>query len=599
MAATGVPASAQYGRYNDKRYRDRYAYSDSYGDVVEVRLREAGTLEEKMPKDRMDRVRLLHIEGPINHNDLKFLKKLCGRSSCVDGRGRRTDNYIDLELEHARIMSGGGTGLFSSRGERDVLGDALNYSSHLRSLVLPEHLKRIDIGALRGCYELEEVLMPPGVRDIGDNAFSGDSRLNYVMIGDGVQRIGNEAFSGCSKLADIRLPHSLVEIGDKAFEGTALRRISLPSSLEELGAGVFEKVPLTSLILPSSAKVKNNHLGFMPNLEEVSVEAGSRHYSTEDGVLYDATGEMLILFPAARRGSFVIPDGVSVIADNAFYGSNITGVQCPASVTRIGTYAFASCKDLSSVTLTGSLKSIGKGTFRSSAVTRLELPISVESVAESAFEDCARLQRIDMPGVTQLAKNAFRGCKALASFTINDNLTMVPEQAFENCSSLRELNLPPRATTIGERAFKGCTQLSTVGFDDCLTTIGKEAFRECTSLTSIAIPASCSAIDKEAFRGCKSLSQIDLSEGLLTMGDNALRETAIIKLALPATITHVGKKVTEKCSTMLRIECHATTPPQLDKVSNEKIELYVPASALEAYKKAKNWKNFKRILHLN
>ena len=597
IAATVIPASAQYGRNNDKRYRDRYAYSDSYGDVVDIRLREAGTLEEEMPEDMRDRVRLLHIEGPLDNNDLKFLKKLCGRGSCVDGSGRRIDNYIDLELERARLTGGGG--LFSSRGERDVLGDELNYSSHLRSIVLPEYLKRIDRGALRGCSELEEVLMPPSVREIGDDAFYGDYRLNYVMIGEGVQRIGDNAFSGCSKLTDVRLPNSLVEIGDKAFEGTALRRVSLPRNLERMGAKAFDKVPITSLTLPSLTKVKNNDMGFLPKLEEASVEAGSRHYSTEDGVLYDASGELLILFPAARGGSFVVPDGVTTIDEIAFKGSGITSVQLPNSVTTILSSAFASCTRLTSVDLPETLTTLGKGAFRSTAITNLELPDGVKALGESTFEGCTRLRNIDMPSVTSLSKNVFSGCTSLTSFTISDDLSMVPEQAFENCSSLTELILPSRVTTIGERAFKGCSQLSSVGFNDFLATIGKEAFRECTSLRSIAIPGSCSTIDKEAFRGCKTLSQIELNDGLLTIGDNALRETAIIKLALPASVTHLGKKVAEKCTSLIRIECHATTPPQLEKVSNDKIELYVPADALETYKKAKNWKNFKRILPLN
>lgn len=39
-----LPVEAQGGR----AVRDRYSRTDTYGDVVEIRLREPGTLEEKM-----------------------------------------------------------------------------------------------------------------------------------------------------------------------------------------------------------------------------------------------------------------------------------------------------------------------------------------------------------------------------------------------------------------------------------------------------------------------------------------------------------------------------------------------------------------------
>ena len=114
----------------------------------------------------------------------------------------------------------------------------------------------------------------------------------------------------------------------------------------------------------------------------------------------------------------------------------------------------------------------------------------------------------------------------------------------------------------------------------------------------MTLPDACAKVEKEAFRECVSLSEIDLGQGLLFLGDNALRETAITKLVIPESVTEVGKKVAEKCKNLTRIECHAVLPPKLDGVSNNKVELYVPASSVSAYKSAKNWKNFKNILPL-
>ena len=591
---TVMPASAQYGRSGDKRYRDRYSRANTYGDVVELRLTSAGTLEEKMPAGMMERVRLLRIDGPMDSKDFEFIKRLCKRSRCVDNRDKKIDNYIDLELGSVRIMSAGAKGLLGSRGERDVLGDALSYSSHLRSIVLPERTKRIDHDALRGCSELEEVIMPPGVRSLGDNAFDGCYKLEYITLNEGLESIGEECFEGCSNLCSISLPRTLVEIGKKAFKGTGLKRVALPAGLEVLGAAAFDGTSIAALHIPATTRIVDNDLGTMKKLEEITVENGSRYYTYEDGVLYDNTGAVLLRCPAARTGDFLVPDGVEEIAWSAFSGTQLSSVAIPDGVTQIAASSFYNCPQLRSV----------------------NIPASVRTIGEQAFYGCSRLQCIDLAYVTTLGKKAFQDCKALES-VVADNLGIVPQSAFESCSALTSVKLSSDINTIGEHAFKNCKALSQVALPAKLTTICKEAFENCAltslelpgrlvtigerafknnkGLVSVKMPDVCVTVDKEAFRDCTSLTDIDLGNGLRFLGDNALRETAITTLILPETITEVGKKVAEKCKLLTRIECHAVLPPKLDGVSNNKVEVYVPDTSVNAYKSAKNWKNFKTI----
>lgn len=593
VMVTVIPAQAQ--RSGSRAVRDRYSRSSTYGDVVEVRLSTAGTLEEKMTQEMRDRVRLLHVEGPIDYKDFKFIKRLCERSSCVDSRGKRVDNYIDLELERARIMNSDNGGLLGGHGERDVLGDALSYATHLRSILLPERLKRIGSGALRGCSHLEEVIMPRGVHTLGANAFSGCSRLEYIYLPEGLQSIEEECFEDCSDLKNISIPRSVVEIGDKAFRGTGVKRVSLPRDLMTLGAKAFENTPLVQLEIPAATRIINDDLGMMKKLEEITVERGNRYYTYEDGVLYDNTGGVLLRCPAARSGEFMVPDGVEEIAWNAFSYSQLSSVNISDGVTKIANGAFYESPQLRSVIL----------------------PASVLSVGESAFYGCSRLQRVDLSHVRKIGKKAFQDCKALEAVIAN-HLTEVPQSAFESCTSLASVELNAEINSIGEHAFKHCkaltwielpNELTTINkeaFEDCaltsldlptgVVTIGERAFKSCKGLTSVSLPDVCAKLNKEAFRECTSLAEINLGEGLLYLGDNALRETAISTLVLPESVTEVGKKVAEKCKSLTRIECRAILPPKLDGVSNNKVELYVPATSVNAYHSAKNWKNFKIIL---
>ena len=574
LAMTAPVAQAQRSQ-GKPAMRERYNRSNSYGDVVEVRLHEAGTLEEKMPKDMMDRVRLLHVEGPMDYNDFKFIKRLCNRSRCVDSRDKRVDNYIDLELERARIMSSDNGGLFGGHGNRDELGDCLSYASHLRSILLPERLKRINSDALRGCSDLEEVIMPQGLRSIGNSAFSGCSELEYVLLPDGLESIGNECFYNCSDLTGITIPRTVVEIGDKAFKGTGLKRVLLPAGLMTLGAKAFDDTPLTVLDLPAETQIANNDLGTMKKLEEITVEDGSRYYTCEDGLLYDNSGYVLLFCPMARRGTLNVPDDVTEIGRSAFAGSALSGIRLPASLSRLGEYAFSG-SSLVNVVLPEGVTTIPTGAFSDcSQLTSIALPDGLTLIGESAFENCSNLRAIDLPtGVTILLPRVFKHCKSLAEVTFPATLTGISKEAFEGCA-LRAIDLPQGLSTLGERAFKSCK-----------------------GLTGVVVPDACLMVSKEAFCECTALTEINLGNGVTSIGDHALRETAISTLVLPETVTQIGKKVAEKCKWLTRIDCHAVLPPKLDGVSNNKVELRVPATSVNAYRSAKNWKNFKTILPL-
>ena len=571
---TALPAQAQRSQ-GGHAMRERYNRSNSYGDVVDVRLHEPGTLEEKMPKDMMDRVRLLHVEGPMDYRDFKFIKRLCGRSRCVDSRDKRVDNYIDLELEHARIMSSGNGGLLGGHGNRDELGDGLSYANHLRSILLPERLKRINSDALRGCSHLEEVIMPKGVRSIGNCAFSGCSELEYISLPDGLESIGNECFYSCSNLTSITIPGSVAEIGDKAFKGTGLKRVKLPSGLMTLGAKAFDDTPLTALYLPAATQIVDDDLGSMKKLEEITVEDGNRYYTCEDGLLYDNTGRLLLLCPMARRGTLTIPADVTHIGRRAFAGSALSGIFLPASLTRLGEYAFTA-----------------------SRLINVVLPEGVTAIPTGAFSDCSQLTSIALPeGLAVIGESAFENCSSLRSIDLPEGVSVLLPRVFKHCKSLVHVTFPAALTGIGKEAFEGCG-LTAIDLPTGLTTLGERAFKNCKGLTSVVVPDACSMVGKEAFRECTSLSAIDLGNGVTTIGDNALRETAITTLVLPESVTQIGKKVTEKCKSLTRIDCHAVLPPKLDGVSNNKVELRVLATSVNAYRSTKNWKNFKTILPL-
>ena len=121
--------------------------------------------------------------------------------------------------------------------------------------------------------------------------------------------------------------------------------------------------------------------------------------------------------------SVVIPNSVTCIWDNAFYGcSSLTSVTIGNNVTSIGINAFIGCNSLTSVTIPNSVTSIGAGAF------------------------CL--------------------CSSLASVTIGNNVTSIGAGAFEGCSSLTSVTIPNSVTSIGSDVFVKCTRLTSVTMPD-------------------------------------------------------------------------------------------------------------------------------------
>lgn len=590
LLAGSIPCAAQYTRGISRHHS--YGSHRNYADLVEVTVREPGTLEDRMPKEMFQRVRMLRVEGPLDDKDLKFIAKLAKRSKVVDDRDKSIDNYLDVDLERATVMERDGR-----RINHDVLPRrAFEYGSRLRSIVLPERLKAVGRSAFANCSDLEEVVMPPRVYELGDYAFDGCANLRYFTVPTSLETIGSNCFDGC----------------------TSLSQFNLPSSVRFIGKEAFENCPIVDLRIPSYCDVEDANLGFLPKLRNIDVDRGNNQFSSYDGVLYDRDGVTLLMFPAGRTGSCRLPDKVEVIAPKAFYKSNVTAIELPETVVELGESAFESsshlrsiflpdginvlpknlfngCSDLSDVSM-GEISSMGDYAFKGcSSLKSFTIVGPLSSIPAGAFEDCKGLRQIELPeSVTSIGEKAFHECNTLVDISFGDGVTTIGKQAFDRCYALQSIDLP-NVRSIEEKVFYECKALRSVALGNNVRSIGKEAFRRCKELASITLPESVTTIDKEAFRECTNLAEINLNEGLLLIGDNALRETAIIHLVLPSSINKLGKKVAEKCKSLLRIECRAAMPPEIESVSNDKLSLYVPSASVEAYKNAKNWKKFKSV----
>ena len=316
---------------------------------------------------------------------------------------------------------------------------------------------------------------------------------------------------------------------------------------------------------------------------------------------------------------------LSVLPTEAFLEcTNIKSVILPNTLTAIGTQAFC-LSSLVSISIPASVETIeGGGFFRCTALQTVTFEkgsklktIKNGSIWSGVFESCTSLTTIEIPAsVETIGYDAFFGCSSLKTVTFEkgSKLKTVETNVFIYCTSLTSIEIPASVEEIERYAFSGCTSLQTVTFEkgSKLKTIGYFAFINCTSLTTIEIPASVETIRGGAFSDCTSLKTVTFEKGsqLLTVygyyAHGAFSDcTALTTVDMSACtqVTEIGYRAFYEDSKLQLFKIGTRTPPSCGDNAfwgiNSYSVLKVPAGCVDAYKKAKGWKEFTTISELD
>lgn len=211
------------------------------------------------------------------------------------------------------------------------------------------------------------------------------------------------------------------------------------------------------------------------------------------------------------------------------------------------------------------------------------------------FYNCSALTSLDVSAMdTRNVSNMndmFYGCEALTSLDVSGfdtrNVTDM-KWMFFGCESLTALDVSGFDTgkvTDMESLFSGCMSVKVLdvsGFDTKNVRYMNYMFNYCKSLTSV----DASGFDMQSVRSTKRM---------FACCDN------LASVSISSTAKNLNDYTFEDCFNLKEVTCYATDVPSVgkgifDEVPVSDATLYVPASALEAYKAADVWKDFGTIL---
>ena len=449
--------------------------------------------------------------------------------------------------------------------------------------------------------------------------------ISYEVTGENTVRVLRNAFI----TGDVVIPetvtangvtYTVTELADDVFNEchNGLTSVSLPQTLTSLGNNVFWEC--------DGLQYVKSYLPVYQN-------------------------EWLIAAPAVAT-EYELPMGYSNIWNNAFkFTDKLTTLTLSRSLTYIGYNAFVGCTALTNIyayarpvpqTEGNAFEGIDK-----SKITVHVYASALESYKESWGEEFQYVTMPDPQPVTLTIDVADRGTlrtlieEAVAAKgntaydvvgitvtgTINQDDLRTLSEMCTGVYSLATINLSGatiEGNYIDNDMFRDREKLTSIALPTSVKRIRSYAFDNCPNLVSVSgldglddaeawqdwyVFGWTPSIEGDVYGGTTFLSldkdatgEYEVPAGIKVIVGGAMHGRNITSVVIPASVTDLGNDVFRGCHQLKDFYVYATTPPVCHEGSMEydydksQATLHVPASALEAYQNADEWRDMGRIV---
>ena len=454
------------------------------------------------------------------------------------------------------------------------------------TVTIPDSVKEIGSGAFSKLTGLKKIVIPGTVKKISSSAFAFNSTLEEVILGYGIEEIGDHAFNGCTNLKTVQLPQSLTTIASLAFyQCSNLESINIPSTVQNIGTYVFSGcrslnsviieegvtkltayefdccTSLTSITIPSTVTdISATAFVGCTGLSKITL-INNKNYVMREGMLKTSDETQIIFITDAtlkKSSVFVIPENTTKFEADLYGYNNITQIQIPASLAKLGS-AIRFPKTVNSVIVNpgnttyvsengilytkddkklimcyskekdikipeGMLGISSYSFWQASNAENVTLPDSLVSIENGALQYGDNYKKIHIGKNTSDISPTFKvlnynGVVEIDSgneyYTIKDNILYSKDGKTLVCALYKvtgKLEIPQGVEKIKNAAFDVQKNVEEVIIQEGLKIIERDAFSQCDLLKRIEIPSSVTTIGVDCFERCSSLESIEINK---------------------------------------------------------------------------------------
>lgn len=483
-------------------------------------------------------------------------------------------------------------------GIETIDSDAFNFCTKLKKINFPETLKVIDHGAFNGCFSLETVILPKVMKEINNYAFYA-AGVKHLTLPERVSSVGikvfaktdiettdipesftlgSEMFTECQKLHSINLLGNHITIPERCFgdcinlteiditkaaliKDEAFRRcqnlsVSTIPADTLVAVSAFEESGATDVTIEDISKVCNRVFANCKSLKKLTINIADGPTSVSGALVKGCKNLQTVMFTGRTQNLTVIeaaafketknlntvslPDTIKTISKEAFYDSGIENIHLPKNLKQIGTMAFAK-NGLKDIVIPNKTKRLGEYVFLDcKELTEVVLPESVTKIPSGIFEGCCSLKTINAPNVDTVCEQAFYDCKNLEVFDFS-KLQTLGHMAFAY-TGIRKAVFSDRLVNLGTAIFSNCNNLQTVDMKACkIREVPCQCFCFCNKLKDIQLPQDITAFNSSCFLRAK-INKLVINAGTY-VDNNAFGKSFINELVFADDTNHLTKTV--------------------------------------------------------
>lgn len=339
--------------------------------AMKITLSSAGTLNQYITSEAINKITSLTISGEINGDDVRLFRSM--------------SNLNYLNLESATIIEGGSN--FLDYGDSF---DGFTYPNNVggvgRWITEDIYTKKSSINYMFiGMKQLTEIILPSNLEYIGSHAFYGCTKLKTITLPQSVDfergYLDCDSFYACSSLEAINVEEGnanmksedgcliMISNGMESLAAVpcAKKEFEIPSNIKEIFSYTFpEDCRIETLTISSeSLQLNPYYFGHFLYLKNIYVK-NSIPYTSLDGVLYSKDNKTIICYPSGRESlTYEINKSVTAIGTGCFNGSvYLETMNLPEGIETIGGSSFFDCRKLEEITLPSTLKEIESAAFQ-------------------------------------------------------------------------------------------------------------------------------------------------------------------------------------------------------------------------------------------